>query len=57
MLSRAFTKGKGTNAATKYMYKLGYKSAPSISNRKSKVIDYKQVMEKRNMYKYTLNKK
>lgn len=55
--SRAFTKGKGTNAATKYMYKLGYKPAPSISNRKSKVIDYKQVMEKRNMYKYTLNKK
>ena len=39
------------------MYKLGYKPAPSIPNRKSKVIDYKQVMEKRNMYKYTLGKK
>ena len=54
----AFSKSKKKpNKATKFMYKLGYKPAPSIPNRKSKVIDYKQVMEKRNMYKYTLGKK
>ena len=36
------------------MQKFGYKLAPSIPNRKSKAIDYKQVMEKDNMYKYKL---
>ena len=39
----AFKKGKGANSATKFMYKLGYKPAPSIPNRKSKVIDYKKL--------------
>lgn len=55
----AFTKkGKKQNDATKYILKkFGYKLAPSIPNRKSKVIDYKQVMEKGNMYKYKLPKK
>ena len=47
---KAFTKGKGVNAATKYMYKLGYKPAGSKSTKKSKVIDYKKVMEESNTY-------
>ena len=34
--------------------KFGYKLAPSIPNRPSKAITYKQVMEKDNMYKYKL---
>jgi polyhydroxyalkanoate synthesis regulator phasin len=53
---RAFTKkGKKQNDATKYILKkFGYKLAPSIPNRKSKAIDYKQVMEEGNMYKYKL---
>lgn len=46
----AFKKGKGANAATKFMYKLGYKPAPAKSNRKSKVVDYKKVMEESNTY-------
>lgn len=47
----AYTKkGKKTNKATKYAYKLGYKPAPSIPNRKSKAIDYKKVMEGDNTY-------
>lgn len=41
----AFSKGKKVNRATKYAYKLGYKPAPSVPNRKSKAIDYKKVME------------
>lgn len=54
----AFTgKNKKTNRATKYAYKLGYKPAPSIPNRKSKAIDYKKVMESDNMYKYKLSSK
>lgn len=47
-------KGKKLNKATQTMQKFGYKLAPSIPNRKSKAIDYKQVMEKDNMYKYKL---
>ena len=47
-------KGQKTNKATQTMQKFGYKLAPSIPNRKSKAIDYKQVMEKGNMYKYKL---
>lgn len=47
-------KGQKTNSATKLSQKFGYKLAPSIPNRKSKVIDYKKVMEKDNMYKYKL---
>lgn len=39
-------KGQKTNSATKYAYKLGYKPAPSIPNRKSKVMDYKKLFEK-----------
>jgi len=51
----AFNKSKKkANRATKYAYKLGYKPAPSIPNRKSKVIDYKKIMEGDNMYKYKL---
>lgn len=47
-------KGQKTNKATQTMQKFGYKLAPSIPNRPSKAIDYKQVMEKDNMYKYKL---
>jgi len=52
----AFTKkGKKQNDATKYILKkFGYKLAPSIPNRPSKVIDYKKIMEGDNMYKYKL---
>jgi len=51
----AFKKGKGANKATKFMYKLGYKPAPSVPNRKSKVIDYKKLEEAINMYQRKLN--
>lgn len=53
---KAFSKkGQKQNDATKYILKkFGYKLAPSISNRPSKAITYKQVMEKDNMYKYKL---
>lgn len=47
-------KGQKTNSATKLTQKFGFKLAPSIPNRKSKVIDYKKVMEGDNMYKYKL---
>ena len=48
-------KGQKQNSATKYILKkFGYKLAPSIPNRPSKAITYKQVMEKANMYKYKL---
>jgi len=48
-------KGQKQNSATKYILKkFGYKLAPSIPNRPSKAIDYKQVMERDNMYKYKL---
>mgnify|MGYP006086192823 CR=1 FL=1 len=39
-------KGQKANSATKLTYKLGYKPAPSIPNRKSKVMDYKKLFEK-----------
>jgi len=53
---KAFSKkGKKQNGATKYILKkFGYKLAPSIPNRPSKAITYKQVMEKDSMYKYKL---
>jgi len=53
---KAFSKkGKKQNDATKYILKkFGYKLAPSVPNRPSKAITYKQVMEKDNMYKYKL---
>lgn len=51
----AFKKGKGANKATKFMYKLGYKPAPSIPNRKSKVMDYKKLEEAIHMYERKLN--
>lgn len=53
---KAFSKkGQKQNDATKYILKkFGYKLAPSIPNRPSKAITYKQVMEKDNMYKYKL---
>ena len=51
----AFKKGKGDNKATKFMYKLGYKPAPSVPNRKSKVIDYKKLEEAIHMYERKLN--
>lgn len=47
-------KGQKINSATKLTQKFGFKLAPSIPNRKSKVIDYKKVMEGDNMYKYKL---
>ena len=45
---KAFSKkGKKQNDATKYILKkFGYKLAPSVPNRPSKAITYKQVMKR-----------